>query len=127
MVGVWIDPVTAHVMMTLPWAAAMESPLYEIAHASVDRERLASDVLAGVAGEEERHAGDLLRAYRRAHAGRLQEFFQESLAAHAQGLRLGIDHPVDALSLDDAGADAVHADPVGAGFHRKAFGEADHA
>jgi hypothetical protein len=23
MLGVWIDPVTAQVMMTLPWAAAM--------------------------------------------------------------------------------------------------------
>jgi hypothetical protein len=25
MLGVWIDPVTAHVMMTLPWAAAISS------------------------------------------------------------------------------------------------------
>src|SRR5512134_3631525 len=42
MLGVWIEPVTAQVMMTLPWAAAMGSARFQ-REAAVDHEVLACD------------------------------------------------------------------------------------
>ena len=49
-----------------------------------------------------------------------------SSSGHAERLGLGRDHAVDALALDDAGLDAVHAHLVRAGLGREALGEADH-
>src|SRR6185436_7385171 len=91
MVGVWIAPVTAQVMMTLPCAALMKRLSYQVPCSGVHRERLTGDVPARGARQVERHVGDFLGAHGRAHAGRLEKFLQEGFAANAQHLGLRLD------------------------------------
>ena len=52
---------------------------------------------------------------------------RNSSVRYAERLRLGGDDALDALALDDAGQDAVHAHLVRPGLDREAFGEADDA
>src|SRR6266850_8302279 len=81
----------------------------EVAHVRVDRDRLAGDALARIAAQEKRHVGDVLRADGGVQAGRLEEFLAEFLVADAVGLGFGGDDALDALALDDAGKNTVHA------------------
>src|SRR5258708_19228322 len=43
-----------------------------VAQVAAHRDRLAADVLAGIAGEQKRGVGDVLRAHRAAHADALE-------------------------------------------------------
>src|SRR5436190_21948807 len=67
MLGVWIEPVTAHVMMTLPWAAAIvvlpEGGILARLQleAAVHHQVLAGDEARFFRGEEKRRVGDVLR------------------------------------------------------------------
>src|SRR5947208_3837542 len=103
-----------------------EEILNQIARPAADRERLAGDVLAGIAGEEQRHVRDVLRGNGRMHAHALQQPPAHFFLVYAEAFCLRLDHALDALALDHAGLDAVDAHLFGTGFGGQALREADH-
>src|SRR5688572_16400543 len=118
MLGVWIEPVTAQVMMTFPCAAAMgvgsgekrvadhsmqETALDQIPCAAAYGDRLAADVPAGVGGEEERGIGDVLRGHRGLERDTFDHALENFLRRHAELLGFRANDPLDALAFDDAG------------------------
>src|SRR5436309_10767677 len=98
----------------------------QVARPAADRERLAGDVLAGIAGEEQRHVRDVLRGNGRMHAHAFQQPPAHFFLVHAEALCLRLDHALDALALDHAGLDAVDAHLLGTGLGGQALREADH-
>src|ERR1700674_4122449 len=95
--------------------------LHQVAHAAANGDRLAGDMLAGVAGEEKRSVRDVLRS-----DGGIQTYAFEHAAAHlviwhAESLRLGFNDPFDAIALDHPGLDAVDAHLVGPRLGREAL------
>src|SRR5512146_1008069 len=107
MLGVWIEPVTAQVMMTLPCAALMGRFSYEVSNASANGNGLPGDVPSSGRGEKERRVGDVLRRHRGLQADSLDHFFEYFLRRGTKGLRLRRNDPVHPLAFDDAGLDAV--------------------
>src|SRR5205814_1822658 len=75
----------------------------QVARPAADRERLAGDVLAGIAGEEQRHVRDVLRGDGRMHAHALQQPPAHFFLVHAEAFCLRLDHALDALGLDPGG------------------------
>src|SRR5256884_6763380 len=98
----------------------------QVPRPAADRERLAGDVLAGIAGEEQRHVRDVLRGNGRMHAHALQQPPAHFFLVHAEALCLRLDHALDALALDHTGLDAVDAHLLGTGLGGQALREADH-
>src|SRR3990172_5210242 len=83
-VGVWIAPVTAQVMMTFLCGAAMIPPSDQPLHVAAHGERLAGDVSAGRGGEEQRHVRDILGGDERLEADGFEEALRHLLEAHAE-------------------------------------------
>src|SRR2546428_11559033 len=81
--------------------------LTQIPRAAADRERLAGDVLAGIAGEEQRHVRDVLRGHGRMHAHAFQQPPAHLFLVEAETLRFGLDDALDAVAFDHARLDAV--------------------
>src|SRR5205085_3762554 len=91
MVGVWIAPVTAHVMMTLPCGADMavrlpcqKSILDEVTRPAADWNGLAGNMPAGLGGEEQCHVGDVLRRDGGVQGNALEHAVLDFLERHAQ-------------------------------------------
>jgi hypothetical protein len=82
--------------------------------------------MLGRRGKEERHVGDVLLRDGGVQRHALQHLGFHFLGRYAQALRLGVDHPVDAVALDDAGLNAVHPHLVRSGFGGEALGEPHH-
>src|SRR5205814_3305125 len=116
---------TGNMPTSTGWRACASSD--EVAYVGVDRDRLAGDVLAGVAAEKEHHVGDVLLGHGGMQAGRLEEFFAKGFVAQAMRTRLGGNVALDALAFDDAGKNGVDPHLVRPGFDRQALGEADDA
>src|SRR5262250_3035272 len=113
-----MEPVTAHVMITLSRRAAMAYSSRLVAscssHQRFDvaayRQRLAGNTASRLGCQEKRHVGDLLLGNLLPQRNALQHLRFDRLLGSLQCLRLGGYHAPDPVPVDNAGLDRVDAD-----------------
>src|SRR6266446_6508018 len=97
MLGVWIEPVTAQVMMTLPCGADIafrfftensyserKEKSHQIPGTATDGNRLSGNMLSRIGRKKERRVGDVLRADGRMHAHAFEQAPAHFFLAYAE-------------------------------------------